>query len=223
MKDVVVRKGVLKPSEGKHENISEQFIWRKTGNFVGKNQIVIMDTQEPIWWNRPLESDIMVKQEDDGLYSYNLPFLGNRDVYKTGYNLLLGKNSITYTGHILLDDSWTEEQKDKLLRLSYDALYESLLELGVDETKLQRTRNDMLYNGKKFAGGEQVISGSVYTEDMVITMQFLPEKDIFSRLTGKYANVRGITGIEEEVSNVTKEKLIEKMYNKITQFFAELD
>jgi len=151
----------------------------------------------------------------DGLYSYNLPFLGNRDTYKTGYNLLLNKNSITYTSHIKLDESWTEEQKEKLSKLSYKVLYDALIELGVDDDKLSQQRNDMLYAGKKFAGGEKIIRDNVYTEDLVITMQFLPEKEIFSRLTGKYATVRGITGISEEVPQITKEALINKMFIKV--------
>lgn len=220
--NIIVRKGELKPSENKHENITEQFLWRTTGKFEGDNQIVIMDTKEPCWWNRPLTSDVMCKLEDDGIYSYNLPFLGNRDVYKTGYNLLLCENSVTYTAHIKTD-GLTDEQIKELYDLDYKVLYDALVELGVKKEDLEITRNDMLYKGKKFAGGEKVIRDGVFTEDLVITVLFEPEKEIFSRLTGKYANTRGITGVGEENSQVTKEILIDKMYEKIKDFLAKID
>lgn len=223
MKDVKVYKVGLQPSQGKHWNLVQQYLWRTTGKFEGDNEVYICDTLEPIWWNRPLVSEYMVKQEADGLWSYNLPLLDNIPRYKTNYNSLLARNTIAYSTHIKLDDSWTEEQRKQLYNLSFKTLYDSLIELGVDKENLRQVGNDFSYNGKKFAGSEKIIKDNVFTENFVITLKVLPEKDIFARLTGKFVKNKPLTGIEEEVSNVTKEKLIEKMYNKITQFFAELD
>jgi hypothetical protein len=42
----------------------------------------------------------LCKLEPDGIYSFNLPFIGGRDLYKTGYNILLNKNSVPVAGLI---------------------------------------------------------------------------------------------------------------------------
>ena len=223
MKDVKVYKVGLQPSQGKHWNLVQQYLWRTTGIFEGDNEVYICDTLEPIWWNRPIVSEYFVKLEDDGLWSYNLPLLDNIPRYKTSYNSLLARNTIAYSTHIKLDDSWTEKQRKQLYNLSFNVLHDCLIELGVDPTKLNQTGNDFSYNGKKFAGAEKIIQNDVYTENFVITLKVLPEKDIFDRLTGKYVKNKPLTGIEEEVHNVTKEKLIDMMYEKITKFFETLD
>ncbi|MBO4393399.1 MAG: hypothetical protein J5800_03560 [Spirochaetales bacterium] len=210
MTQVTVKKDILSPSTGHHSIIPNQYHWRKTGEFIGGNTIAIMNPQEAVWWNRPLESDVMCKLESDGLYSYNLPFLGQRDVYKTGYNILLAKNSIPVAIHVKLD-GWTDDEIERFYNLSYKVLWDSLVELGVGENHLSIERNDMLYDGRKFAGGEKAVREGVFSEDLVITTHYLPEKDVFSRLTGKYAKSRGITGICEECPWITMEELRDKL------------
>lgn len=216
MKDIHIRKDILSPSTGHHSIIPWQYHWRKTGEFIGENSLAIMEPQEAVWWNRPLDSDQMCKLESDGLYSYNLPFLGDKDIYKTGYNILLAKNSIPIAIHIRLN-GWTDVEIENLHSLSYCILRSSLTELGVDKEKLSIERNDMLYDGKKFAGGEKAIRGGVYTEDLVITTYFLPEKDVFSRLTGKYAKARNITGICEECPSLSTETLRTTLFSHFCQ------
>ena len=210
MNNIHVRKDILSPSIDKHSIIPWQYHWRKTGEFIGENSIAIMEPQEAVWWNRPLDSDQMCKLESDGLYSYNLPFLGDKDIYKTGYNILLAKNSIPVAIHIRLN-GWTDAEIETLFSLSYCILRSSLIELGVDVDKLSIERNDMLYDGKKFAGGEKAVRNGVYTEDLVITTHYLPEKDVFDRLTGKYAKARSITGICEDCPWIDRTVLIQRM------------
>ena len=224
-KNIKVSKVTLDPSKDEHNILTNQFIWRTKKEFVGENEIVIMNNKEAVWWNRPLSSEVMCKKEEDGLYSYNLPFLnavaGGTDLYKTGYNILLNKNSIPCATHIKLDESWTEEQKRLLTQMFYHCIYHALIDFGVAEKDLDRPRNDILYKGKKFVGGEQAIIDDVFTEDLVITIQALPEKDIFSRLTGKYAQKRQITGIAEEIPSITKEAFIDKLYEKLQAYVEE--
>lgn len=220
--NIIIEETVLNPSNGEHATLPEQFLWRSKGIFEGPNRIVICDTKESIWWNRPITSDTLYRVESDGLYSYNLPLLDNIAEFKSGYNLLLGKNTIAYAAHIKFDDTWTEEQKQALYNLSYKVLYDSLVELGVDKTRLTQQNNDTAYDGKKFAGGEKIIKNNVFTENFVITLQVLPEKEIFARLTGKYVANKKITGIEEEDSRITKKILMDKMYEKIVAFFEAL-
>lgn len=224
-KKINVRKVVLDPANGEHNILPNQFIWRTEKKFVGDNEIVIMDNKEAVWWNRPLSSDIFCKKEEDGLYSYNLPFLsalkGGKDLYKTEYNLILNKNSVPCAVHIKLDNTWTVEQKELLNQMYYYCIYHALMDLGVAEEDLTRPRNDILYKGKKFVGGEKAFIEDVYTEDIVITLQVLPEQEVFDRLTGQYAHKRQITGIAEEVPSVTKEAFIDKLYEKLSNYVEE--
>ena len=221
---IKIIKGILAPSKGEHSIIPNQFKWRTEGVFTGESQIVIADNQEAIWWNRPLTSTIMCKQESDGLYSYNLPFWQGKNeklLFKTGYNVLLNKNSVPCAIHIKLDSSWTAEQKQLLSSMTYKCLYETLIELGVDPTDLSNVGNDFYFKDRKFSCGEQILDNDVFTQNVIITLQALPEKDIFDRLTGKYAHRKTITGIAEEVTSITKEAFIEKLHEKVTAFVEE--
>lgn len=224
-KNIKVSKVILDPSIEEHNILPNQFIWRTKKKFVGENEVVIMDNKEAVWWNRPLTSEVLCKKEADGLYSYNLPFLsavaGGTDLYKTGYNILLNKNSIPCAVHVKLDDTWTEEQKQLLNQMTYYCIYHTLMEFGVAEESLSRPRNDILFEGKKFVGGEKAFIDDVFTEDLVVTLRVLPEKDIFNRLTGQYAHKRIITGIAEEVSSITKEAFISKFYEKLQAYVEE--
>ena len=203
--------------------IMEQFKWRLNKQLAPEqNYITIIDIEEPVWWNRPAESNTLVKQEADGLCSYNLPFLGNRADFKTGYNLLLNKNSIPIANHIKINPSWTQDQIEALSKMITNAVYSALLDLGVAAEKLSFKHNDILYEGKKFVGYEQLISNGVFSEDIVITLEYTPEEEIFQRLTGKYALARGITGIIEETQCFTKQQFIEKLLEKITAFVKTL-
>lgn len=219
MKDIHIRKDVLSPSTDHHSIIPWQYHWRKTGEFIGENSIAIMEPQEAVWWNRPLDSDQMCRQEADGLYSYNLPFLGDKDAYKTGYNILLAHHSIPLAIHVNVN-GWTVDEIEALSNLSYRVLWDALVDLGVDEGRLSIERNDMLYDGRKFAGGEKTLRCGVYSEDLVITTHYVPEKEVFDRLTGKYAKARNITGICEEVPSLSAETLVAAMIERFKAFFS---
>jgi lipoate-protein ligase A len=102
-------------------------------------------------------------------------------------------------------------------------VYEALLDLGVEAANLEFTHNDLLYKGKKFMGNEQIVEAGVFSENTIITLEYTPEKEIFERLTGKYALTRGITGIIEETQCFTKEQFIDKLVEKITAFVNTLE
>lgn len=88
---------------------------------------------------------IKCKIETDGHYSYNLPVWQKEKTplaFKTDYNVLLNKNSVPIAIHIQLDEAWTEDQKQLLYKMLAKCLYDTLLELGVDTTKLTYTGND---------------------------------------------------------------------------------
>ena len=224
MENLTILQTPMIPSEGIiPQAIREQYEWRKSKKFAGNSWIGIAELKEPIWWNRPLESDTLSKQEADGLWSLNLPFIGGRDTYKSGYNLLLNKNSIPIAVHLKLNPKWPTETITKIRTMVADAVYKSLIELGVKKENLMFKHNDLLYNGKKFMGNEQCIDNGVFTENTIITLEYTPEEEIFKRLTGKYALSRGITGIIEETQCFTKQQFLDKLLQKITAFANTLD
>jgi hypothetical protein len=224
-KNIKVSIEALNPSKGVHSSILPcQFTWRTTKEFIGESKIAIADMQEPIWWNRPLTSDVFCKVEEDGLCSYNFPFWQNDKTnlaFKTGYNVLLNKNSVPVAVHIKTDDTWTEEQLQLLKKMLETCLQETLIGLGVDPVDLAHTGNDFYFQGRKFSCSEQIFVDGVFTQNIIITVQMLPEKDIFDRLTGKYAHRKTITGIAEEVSSITKEAFIDKLYEKLCAYVEE--
>jgi hypothetical protein len=225
IKNIEVGVEPLQPSKGIHSSIlPRQFTWRTTGEFIGENKIAIADIQEPIWWNRPLTSDTFCKTEADGLCSYNFPFWQNdREdrAFKTAYNVLLNKNSVPVAIHIKLDESWTEEQVQSLKKLLNTCVQEALIELGVDAVAIRHSGNDFYINDKKFSCGESIFRDNVFTQNIVITMQLLPEKEIFDRLTGQYAHRKTLTGITDEISSITKEAFIEKLQEQFCKYLEE--
>lgn len=205
--------------------IKDQFKWRKDWKFNSEyNMIAFGDVKECFWWNRPVNPKELVKIEADGLYSYNLPYIGptNR-MYKTEYNILVTPNTIPIVTHIKINPKWTFEQITKLEWLMSDSIYNTLIELGVDSTKLKRIHNDLLYDGKKFVGIEQKTANGVFSQDIILTLKYKPEEDVFKRLTGKYALSRGIIGIMEETNCFTREQFIEKLKEKILIFINTLE
>lgn len=212
----------LAPSKNEHANLFNQYKWRTTKEFIGDNEIVIGDIKEAIWWNRPLTSNVFCKKESDGLYSYNFPFWqGERLAFKTEYNVLLNKNSIPIAVHIKIPDNWTDKQKLLLKKMVYSCMYDTLIDLGVDKKSLGQPKNDFYYQDKKFSCGEQIFEDDVFTQNVIITLQAEPERELFNKLSGKYANAKTITGIQEQVSSITKEIFIETLIKKLENYIQK--
>lgn len=210
------------PSKGINPPLlQEQFDWRKTKVFKGPlNQINIGDVKECFWWNRPPESDTLVKIDNEGLYSYNLPYIGNleKTFYKTGYNILVTPNTIPIISHIQINPNWGVKEISILTKLNSAAVYDTLVELGVDKTKLKQVKNDILYEGKKFMGVENRLEAGVFSEDIVLTLKYTPEKHLFEKLTGEFALRRGIIGIMEETNCFTKEQFLQTLIKNIQKY-----
>lgn len=221
LNDLKICRVPLQPSTNEHSIIHNLFIWRTEKRFVGENRIDIMDIKEPVWWNRPYTSDVFCKLEEDGLYSYNLPIASGENSFKTKYNYLLNKQSIPIVLHIQLDDTWTDDDKYVLSRMCQTCVYEALLDLGVSKEDLSVPKNDLLFQGRKFAGVEYASADNVHSEALCITLAVASEKDIFARLTGQYAHKRPITGIAEEVPSVTKEAFIERLIERLNLYIEE--
>ena len=203
--------------------VVDQFYWRQTKIFKNKNWVTLADVKEATWWNRPLHSEQLIKKEENGLWSLNLPYIFEKPDYKTGYNILVGINSVPVCIHIKLDPNWPKEKLNKFNTLILDTVYKTLIDLGVDPKVLSFSRNDLLCNGKKFLGEEHVITNGIYSADAIITLEYTPEQELFKQLTGKYALVRGITGIIEETKCFTKEQFMNRLTENFNTFFEDLN
>jgi len=222
MKNLIIKDVELAPSKNINPDLLyKQFNWRKTGKFEGIESIILYcsNMQEPIWWNRPLESDTLVKQEADGLYSYNLPYIWKNNLFKTKYNILVPINSVPIIGQLKVNKSWTAEQKQKLHRFIVPLICDTLEELGIESAKLRPINNDLKYENKKFLGCEDRLDEDWFSFNYVITLEYTPEKEIFERLTGKYALAKPLTGIIEATGyKFTKQQFIEILIKKIQSF-----
>lgn len=203
--------------------IYDQYNWRQTHCYTGVSTIQLGDVKEPIWWNRPLKSDTAVKLEQDGLYSYNLPYINDHFFSKTSHNLLVGQGSVPLIVMIKMNTAWTIKQRNLLKNFIRQAVYDALIELGVSKEKLHTPNNDMLYEGKKFMGFESKEHGGWFGAAAVITLNYSQEEKIFKRLTGENAFKRPICGIQEEANNIfTKQQFIDTLLKHLKKYTDQL-
>ena len=226
MIDVKFKTAVMAPSKGEFgEILKKQFDWRNGLKYTGESEIVFADIKENVWWNRPLNSDVFVKQEEDGLWSYNLPLAWRQEsaAWKANYNVLLNKDNLPVAGMIKINRHWTVDDFTKLKRLLIDGVYNALLKLGVSKDKLQQPGNDILYDGKKFFGVETIIKDGWFSINCFITLKYKPAKEVFDRLSGHFVKYKSITGIMEETELFTKEEFIEALTKELQSILATIE
>ena len=226
MIDIKFKTAIMAPSESKNpEILKKQFDWRNGIKYAGESEIVFADIKENVWWNRPLNSDVFVKQEEDGLWSYNLPLAWRQEsvAWKANYNVLLNKDNLPVAGMIKINKHWTVDDFTKLKRLLIDGVYNALIKLGVSEDKLQQPGNDILYDGKKFFGLETIVKDGWFSIDCFITLRYKPAQEVFDRLSGHFVKYKSITGIMEETELFTKEEFIKVLTEELQSILATIE
>lgn len=199
-----------------------QYQFRQTGEYTAQSEVVIALLEEPIWWNRPVKSEVFLKQEDDGIYSLNLPYFGGNDDFKAQYNTLLNVGCVPIAIQLKLEDLEKPFNRHQLLTMPVNLVHETLVELGVDPSMLTSVHNDLLYCGKKFMGVETIFKNNQCSINFIVTLFYKPEESIFKRLKGKYALKRPITGIIEETNLFTREQFVETLLKNIKSFLAKI-
>ena len=226
MIDIKFKTAIMAPSESENpEILKKQFDWRNGIKYAGESEIVFADIKENVWWNRPLNSDVFVKQEEDGLWSYNLPLAWRQEsvAWKANYNVLLNKDNLPVAGMIKINKHWTVDDFTKLKRLLIDGVYNALIKLGVSEDKLQQPGNDILYDGKKFFGLETIVKDGWFSIDCFITLRYKPAQEVFDRLSGHFVKYKSITGIMEETELFTKEEFIKVLTEELQSILATIE
>ena len=226
MIDIKFKTAIMAPSESENpEILKKQFDWRNGIKYAGESEIVFADIKENVWWNRPLNSDVFVKQEEDGLWSYNLPLAWRQEsvAWKANYNVLLNKDNLPVAGMIKVNKHWTVDDFTKLKRLLIDGVYNALIKLGVSEDKLQQPGNDILYDGKKFFGIETIVKDGWFSIDCFITLRYKPAQEVFDRLSGHFVKYKSITGIMEETELFTKEEFIKVLTEELQSILATIE
>ena len=202
----------------------EQYKFRQTGDFNHNSMVVIADLEEPIWWNRPEVSEVFSKKEDDGLYSLNFPYFDPVTVqirYKVEYNTLLNAGCVPVAMQLRIGKTFKASDINALRLLPVNVVYNTLIELGVSQESLKIVHNDLLCNGKKFMGVETIIKNNWISLNFMVTLFYKEEEAIFQRLTGKYALVRGITGVIDETHLFTKEEFVTALMKNLRKELAK--
>ena len=199
-----------------------QYEFRQTGNYTAQSEVVIALLDEPIWWNRPVKSDVFLKQESDGIYSLNFPYFGGDNDFKAQYNSLLNVGCVPVAIQLKYEDFEKPVDQAKLLAMPVNVVRQTLIDLGVDKDSLESVHNDLLYCGRKFMGVETIFKNNQCSINFMVTLFYKPEESIFKRLTGKYALKRQITGIIEETNLFTREEFTEKLMKNLGDFLAKI-
>lgn len=199
-----------------------QYEFRQTGNYTAQSEVGIALLDEPIWWNRPVKSDVFLKQESDGIYSLNFPYFGGDNDFKAQYNSLLNVGCVPVAIQLKYEDFEKPVDQAKLLAMPVNIVRQTLIDLGVDKDSLESVHNDLLYCGRKFMGVETIFKNNQCSINFMVTLFYKPEESIFKRLTGKYALKRQITGIIEETNLFTREEFTEKLMKNIGDFLTSI-
>lgn len=200
----------------------DQYNFRQKGVWNRGSEIVIALLEEPIWWNRPVKSDVFLKQEADGLYSLNFPYFGGNNDFKAQYNTLLNVGCVPVAVQLRQTDLEKPFDKQKLIAMPVATVYKTLVDLGVEPKNLTSIHNDLLYCGKKFMGVETIFKNGCCSINFIVTLFYKPEESIFKRLTGKYALARPITGIIEETNLFTKEQFTNALMKNMSDYLKDL-
>lgn len=179
-------------------------------SFDGDNFFYIWDFKESCYFNRPLEEKDVFTFDPRGLMGMNWRFIGKgiKELeWKRKCDLLLPQHGFSTTAMVKFDSFWTDERQKKLDGLTFSTIISVVKEHGGDG-HIEQSGNDLLYDGRKFAGKEWMFIQDVgYIENTVVTCEYLPEKEYFERLY-HHTGERQITGITEELPSVTKELLM---------------
>lgn len=199
-----------------------QYEFRQTGTYTAQSEVGIALLDEPIWWNRPVKSDVFLKQESDGIYSLNFPYFGGDDNFKAQYNSLLNVGCVPVAIQLKYEDFEKPVDQAKLLAMPVKVVQKTLIDLGVEADSLESIHNDLLYCGRKFMGVETIFKNNQCSINFMVTLFYKPEESIFKRLTGKYALKRQITGIIEETNLFTREEFTEKLMKNLGDFLTTI-
>jgi hypothetical protein len=211
------------PSKGIMPQVMiNQYEFRQTGRYTAQSEIGIALLEEPIWWNRPVHSEVFLKQESDGIYSLNFPYFGGKNDFKAQYNSLLNVGCVPVAVQLKYEDFEKPLDLNKLKAMPVSMVKKTLIDLGVEESMLESIHNDLLYCGKKFMGVETIFKNNQCSINFMVTLFYKPEESIFKRLTGQYALKRPITGIIEETNLFTREEFTEQLMKNLEAYLKNL-
>ena len=179
-------------------------------SFDGENFFYIWDFKQSCYFNRPFEEKDVFTPDPRGLMGMNWQFIGKgipELEWKQKCDLLLPEHGFNTTVKVKFDSSWTDEKQKALDELTFSTIIRVVKEHD-GEGHIQQIGNDLLYDGRKFAGKEWMFIQNVgYIENTVVTCEYLPEKLYFDKLF-HHPKEKQITGITEELPAVTKELLM---------------
>lgn len=186
-------------------------------NFDGENFFYVWDFEESCYFNRPMEEREIFTEDPRGLMGMNWQFIGKgiKELeWKQKCDLLLPNHGFNTTVKIKFDSTWTPDQQKALDDLTFSTIIRVVKEHG-GEGHIEQIGNDLLYDGRKFAGKEWMFIQNVgYIENTVVTCEYEPEREWFEKLYHHPAEKK-ITGITDELPSVTKALLMREIANAV--------
>lgn len=218
MRDILIYEAIFDPANGQLSNYPDCMSIRLHKDLSNiKSSFTIGKIPNNVLYNRSLDKDTIWENNND-LIVMNSPSIYRDDealaIEKAGRPYLLSKNSLMIIGALKKEDI-ADMDTDEVVSFFGKLVCEIIGKYG-DENKIKMIKNDLYYNGKKFGGVEATCNGNV-TIGASITCKYLPERVIIDSLPNK--GNYGITGILEEIPDLTEDILIQELLDGVNKFF----
>ena len=207
------------PSEGKFSYVDDS-IKLRSGRRDVESSVRIVRLKESAWYNRVSDYDDSTRYDhtEDGTLIINSPniFTDGRAERKGASNAFFPAGSVILALNIKHEDLG-EIDPAAVLRFAQSAVFDMVLSRSDIDT-VQRWGNDILYSGKKFYGEEVGGYEDCYSITAICTCGFEKYKEQFANL--RNPGVREITGITDEIPELTQEQVIRELTAKAVQVFG---
>lgn len=206
------------PSKGKMACIKDFINLRNGTKCVDESCIYIILLNESFFYQR-VDDYSEVRRfvyDEDGMLHVNFPnpFKDSKED-KDKSNMFFPKGSIGIIMHIRNKDL-KDEDASKVLTFMKNGIFEIVKKRTTLE-HLAKVGNDIFFDGKKFYGEEITGTDECYSISSITTCNFKDNEYWFDKLIGKgnYA----ITGITDELPEVTQEVIAQELYEKAKNIF----
>lgn len=207
------------PSEGKFSYVDDS-IKLRSGRRDVESSVRIVRLLEPSWYNRVEDYDDVTRYDhtEDGTLIINSPniFTDERAERKIAANAFFPAGSVILALNIKHGDLDNIAPAD-VLRFAQSAVFDMVYRRSNIDT-VQRWGNDILYKGKKFYGEEIGGYEDCYSITAIVTCEFEKYRQEFSQLRNH--GVREITGITDEIPELTQDKVVQELYEAAVSVFG---
>lgn len=216
MRNIKIDHTIFDPANGIWDNYFE-FVKARAGQDISEycSSFTVAEIPHTIMYDRCLDNEASFEYHDDYVVM-KIPTIYDdaKKEDKADSPFLETKHTITGTGVLKAEDI-AGLSADDILNAYQDIIIFILGKYG-DSEKAEIRNNDVYYNNKK-VGGIECTAGDCVVIGSCLTMEYLPDKELIDSLPGR-GNYE-ITGITEEIPELTKSVFIDELIAGIRDFF----